>query len=212
MKDSGHKTLALLPPVLMGLVVVGLVVLGLSISRPAIAQTGRGKAYSDEQGLVVAATDATTAVVWISPTVSTVSPGEEFTVAVRVSGTITDVMGYDFRMAWNTVVLSVTDVEDAGWLGSTGRQVIQAGSDIDNEAGTLRFGVISVGEPLGPDAPGPLAVVTLQAVGVGTSTLHLYDVTLFHSDGSGVPPDTLEDGMVEMKRQIFLPLILRDYP
>ena len=64
---------------------VGLILLGLTPSRPATAQ-----------GTVTLAQGAT---VWIDPPASSVSPGEEFTVTVRVSGTITDVAGYDFRMA-----------------------------------------------------------------------------------------------------------------
>ena len=84
-EQSQSQKLGFDPPILLGLALVGLILLGLTPSRPATAQG--------------AATLAQGATVWIDPPASSVSPGEEFTVTVRVSGTITDVAGYDFRMA-----------------------------------------------------------------------------------------------------------------
>jgi len=216
MKNNTRRILVLMPLILLGLTAVGLIVLGLTTSRPATAQSHTADLVNeaaihaaDAPPIAAPAQDST---VWIDPPASSVSPGEEFTVTVCISDA-TDLGGYEFSMGWNASVLTVTNVVDASFLGSTGRTLIPIPPDI--EPGTLTFAVGSVGEQAGPDGSGPLAIITLEALGVGTSTLDLYDVTLF--DTANPPGQTtpmVEDGTVEVigLYQIFLPFVARNYP
>gem|GEM_PF-2333815 len=114
----------------------------------------------------------------ISPASSTVRRGDVFDVAVKLEDA-TDIRSYEFTMDFDPNIVQVEGVVDTGFLGSTGRTVIAVGPDIDNAAGKVTFGAFShdAATP-GPDAPEPrsLAVITLRAVGLGETDLHLHDV------------------------------------
>jgi hypothetical protein len=51
------------------------------------------------------------------------------------------------------------------FLGSTGRFVLPLGPDIDNDAGTLGLGAVTLGSREGPSGADVLADVSLDAVG-----------------------------------------------
>ena len=137
--------------------------------------------------------------VWVEPAESEVNRCDVFTVTVWVGSQAVDMQGYEFSMDWEPELFQVLDVVDTGWLGSTGRTVIPLGPDIDNVAGTLTFAAGTVGAVAGPDGPGPLAYVVIEAIGVGTSDLDLHDVTIFPG-GAGQVPVTI-DGTAEATKE-----------
>ena len=130
----------------------------------------------------------------IEPATSSVSPGDDFTINVMIDDVV-DLGAYEFHMDFDPSIVHVVSVEDGGFLGSTGLTVIPLGPDIDNVAGTVAFGAITMGSGQGPGGTGALATVSLNAVGSGSSDLDLYDVSVLNTAGD---PQTVvaQDGTV----------------
>ncbi|MBC7236142.1 MAG: hypothetical protein H5T69_09885 [Chloroflexi bacterium] len=113
----------------------------------------------------------------IEPLITQVQPGETFTVTVEVADAV-DLGAFSFEIAFNPEVIEALGVELGDFLGSTGRQVVPVGPEIDNEAGLLAYGAASFGDEQGPNGDGTLAHVRFQAKGVGESPLTLQNVQL----------------------------------
>lgn len=120
-------------------------------------------------------------IVAIEPAEQGVQTGATFTIDVVIEEAV-DLGGYEFQVSFSASVLEVTKVEEGGYLGSTGRRVFPVNPEIDNEVGTVRYGVASVGGPAGPDGSGKLATLTFEAVGPGTTELHLHQVLIADTD------------------------------
>ncbi|MGD8967961.1 MAG: cohesin domain-containing protein [Anaerolineae bacterium] len=124
-----------------------------------------------------------------------VNPGE-FTETVWIYGA-RDLGGYGFSMAFDPDIVQVTDVADASFLGSTGREVLPFDADIDNEAGVLSFGAVSAGEQPGATGDGALATITFEAIAEGDTALDLFGQQVFDTGGMEEVPDTL-NGLVHV--------------
>ena len=130
----------------------------------------------------------------IDPAESVVDVGETFTVTVMIDDA-DDLGGFELALLYITTTVTVDDITLGDFLGSTGRTVFPVGSTIDNEAGKVTFGVITLGSDPGPDGTGELAIVTLTTQGVGTSPLDLQNVMVLPTTG-GPQEATVEDGLV----------------
>jgi len=134
------------------------------------------------------------ATVRISPVTSSAGVGDVFTVQVMIDGA-SDLGAYEFKMNFNPSVVNVLDVVDGSFLGSTGRTPIPLVKSIDNTAGTLAFGAVSIGTDPGPSGTGTLATITLKAMGAGSTPLDLFGVKV--SNTQGVEQSvTVQDGTV----------------
>jgi hypothetical protein len=87
----------------------------------------------------------------------------------------------------------VDTVTLGSFLGSTGRMTIPVVSIIDNEEGTVSFGVVSVGSASGPSGTGELIAVSLTAEGSGISPLDLQNVMVMDIYAES-QETTVEDG------------------
>jgi PKD repeat protein len=112
-----------------------------------------------------------------------INPGE-FTQTVMIRG-VEDLGGYEFSMAFDPGIVQVTDVADASFLGSTGRDVIPFAPDIDNVAGLLTFGAASFGEEPGANGDGELVTITFETVAEGDTVLDLFDEQVTDTAGVG---------------------------
>jgi hypothetical protein len=151
----------------------------------------------DDMDGMVYVVDAGVSVV---PESSSVSRCATFEVDIAIGGDVTDLTGFDINLDWDPALFEVTDIMYAPFMVSTGRTAQQIAKDIDNTAGTLNYAVATYGTAAGPDAPGVLAVVTLEAIGVGTSDLDLHDVLISES-GFEVDPAALTDGTAESTKE-----------
>ena len=148
----------------------------------------------------------------VAPSTQTVSVGDTFTVEIFVEGA-EDLAAYEFILEFDPALVSVTDVEDGGFLGSTGNDAIELGPEYD--PGQVWFETFAFGMYDGPYGTGTLATVTLRAASDGTSALTLSDIQL--STGAyGVeqPVSAVQDGevVVEAANTVHLPLVMRRYP
>ena len=143
------------------------------------------------------------------PTISTVSPSATFTVTVEIEGAV-DLGGFQLALGFDPAVIRVDNVTLGDFLGSTGRNTAPLGPEIDNDAGTVRFGAFSFGDLQGPDGDGALSILTLTAQETGSSRLILENVQVADIRAQSQTV-TVEDGrvMVGLPQRTYLPLIVR---
>lgn len=144
--------------------------------------------------------------VFIHPSRISVEQGETFTASVVVENA-QDMVGYEFRMLWDRSIVTVTDVADAGFLMDAPLQSMDRMS-----SNQLRFEAFVL-PPYegGADGAGDLAVVTLQAVGQGISTLGLHHVAWYAAESPETPrePAVVAGLLVVDGHFVYLPLVLR---
>ena len=146
----------------------------------------------------------------IDPAQSIVGAGETFNVSVMIEEA-DDLGGFEFTLLFVTTTVTVDSVTVGDFPGSTGREAISAVRIIDNQAGTVSLGVVTVGSAIpGPSGTGVLATVTLTAQGSGESFLNLQDVTVLDTNARR-QTTTVEDGVVRVGFAVYLPLILKDW-
>ena len=184
---------------------------------PAVGESASGDARaaaaSEKEDVGALAGDSR---VWIDPPsqVLELGPGEAFTATVMVDNA-QDMVGYRIKMDWNSSVLRVTGVSDAGFLleepffKSLNPPDPSQGSTFDYEVALL--------PPYedGADGDGALVVIEMEAVGSGTSVLDLDGTKVTWMDKDEVIHEpAVEDGQVEIEidlEQVFLPLVIRGY-
>ena len=109
---------------------------------------------------------------------------------------VTDLGGFEFRLNYNSTVVTVESVILGDFLTSTGREPLNF-SDIDN--GKLTFGAFSSGEAAGPSGEGILAVITYTFSDAQTDvTLELDDIRTKVTGAEVIKalPRELESGMI----------------
>jgi len=108
-------------------------------------------------------------------------PGSTFTVEIWIRGVV-DLAGFEFKLGYDTTVLTATSIEYGGIFGPTRFDLIGA---IYDDAGYLHYAVMEAfGEP-SFTGDGRAAIITFSVDSVGESTLDLYETIL---GDSSVPP------------------------
>lgn len=88
-------------------------------------------------------------------------------------------------------------MSQGAFLSSTGRTLMPVATVIDNVAGQVKFGAVTVGPSTYPSGSGTLATITFRAKAVGTSALHLQDLLLSDPNFGAISAIT-EDGQVQV--------------
>jgi len=146
----------------------------------------------------------------IDPAESVLGASQTFTASVMIDQA-DDLGGFEFTLLFITKTVTVDSVAVGDFPGSTGREVIPAvGPTIDNQAGQVSLGVVTVGSASGPSGTGALATVTLTTQDAGQSPLDLQDVVVLDTHAQRKTP-IVEDGVVRVGFAIYLPLILKDW-
>ncbi len=124
-------------------------------------------------------THAQSAIMRVDPPSRTVDvAGGKFTVRILIDN-VSNLGSYEFELKFDPAILRVVGVGDAGFLGSSGRQVhcpgaILESSEPDKPADTLRYGCATRDPtPAGPDGSGALATVTFAPRAAGVSPLSI---------------------------------------
>jgi len=141
------------------------------------------------------------------PIESVVHLGETFDISVMIEEA-GDLGGFEFTLFFVSTTLTVDSVTVGDFVGSTGRSVIPVGPTI--QAGKVSLGVATVGSAPGPSGTGVLATITLTAQGSGQSPLDLQNVLVLDTNAQHQTP-TVEDGVVQVRFAVYLPLILKDW-
>lgn len=115
-------------------------------------------------------------VVSLLPASQSVKTGSQVEVSVEAEN-VTNLAAYEFRLSYNPDVLTYLGFEDAGYLGSTGRQVSCPVPVVEEGSVLLGCGTLKP-SPEGPTGSGVLAKVKFRAVGAGTSPIVFTKVAL----------------------------------
>ena len=86
----------------------------------------------------------------IEPAESAVGAGDTFTVTVMIDD-VSDLGGFEFDLLFITTTVTVDSVALGDFPGSTGRDAISLGPNIDNQAGKVTFGAASFGSTPSPN-------------------------------------------------------------
>lgn len=144
----------------------------------------------------------------IEPAEKVVGAGQISTVSVMIDQA-DDLGGFEFTLLFTPAAVTVDSVTVGDFPGSTGRDVIPAvGPVIDNQAGEITLGVVTVGGASGPSGTGTLATVAFTAQGRGESALDLQRVMVVDTQAGHETP-AVEDGVVRVGFAVYLPLILK---
>jgi Thrombospondin type 3 repeat/Cohesin domain/Dockerin type I domain len=116
----------------------------------------------------------------------TTTVGSSFNIDIVIQN-VTSISGFQANLLYNPAIVHVTGVDYHFLLASTPVAVVDVGDSVPDSDGT--FVLAAVQFPLVPAAgSGVLARVTLQAVGVGGSSLDLASVKLADGSGNPIPP------------------------
>jgi len=148
---------------------------------------------SGVQGRVL---DSGPATVYVDPDALSVSRCGTFTVAVSISDLPDDLYSYQFTMGFSPDVVTVSHVVDQRFVDGGFMTHLEIAED-----SVFFFAVANIPEgETGTDADGPLAVVELEAVGLGPSDLILSNVVLGNEDADRIAY-TVQPGAVDVTKE-----------
>lgn len=130
--------------------------------------------------------------IYVNPRVSSVAPGDSFTVDVAMSGITTNesLYAWEFDMSFNSTILNVTSVMQGPFLKTLGdTSWDMAPPLIDNSEGTVVATESFISFPSkGAVGSGVLANITFHVLGEGETQLHFYETGLRTYNGSDILP------------------------
>jgi general secretion pathway protein D len=119
-----------------------------------------------------------------TPLQAEANQGGTVMVTLSVEGA-TDLASAPMQIQFDPKVLTLTDAVPAGFLSNDGRQPVFT-KNIMNESGTASIQLGRQPGSPGVNGAGPLLTLTFQAVGKGTSTITIPNLTLRNSQGAAL--------------------------
>ena len=144
-------------------------------------------------------------------TVDMCTVGETFDVQVMIDN-VTDLGGFQFRIDYDTSIVTVADAGDVSFgpfLGSTGRTASALPATIDNSAGTIDYGAFSFGNPAGPNGTGLLATITFTVQSQASGTLDLTNSTVTDTAAAEIAVDSEGDTALDASACIPNPGVIQ---
>jgi hypothetical protein len=127
----------------------------------------------------------------------TTANGGSFTASVVVED-VTNLGAFQLGLEYDPSILSLVDIKEGPFLGSSGRQVNCLPPRI--EQSSVGFICVTLGAtPDGPSGSGVLSTITFQPLAAGSSLLHFSRVTLTNPPAQ-VLPATGEDACLRLER------------
>lgn len=110
--------------------------------------------------------------VYLNPSISTATPGQEFTVKVSVAEA-TSLYAWQFFLRWNSTILTCVNLTEGSFLNQEETRETQFVPSVDNERGEINVATTLVGSAeAAASGSGVLAVVTFSVKMEGKTTLH----------------------------------------
>ena len=128
-------------------------------------------------------------------------------VQIRASE-VENLASFEAAVIFDPARLQLEEVRFSDWLSSTGRQVIPLGPSIDNAAGNVSLGAVSIGNASGVNGDGVLATLRFRVLATGASQLTMSTAKMTDTQGASLNPAT-EDGNVTILdgAAIYLPIV-----
>ena len=122
----------------------------------------------------------------VEPAETTTQVGDTFSLEVIIAQ-VSNLGAFEFNLIYDPAIIQVTGVEIGDFLGSTERNAVPLGPEIDNPAGVTSFAAFSFGPQSGAEGQGTLATVTFEAQAAGTTTVALGDVQVPDTQATVIP-------------------------
>lgn len=116
-------------------------------------------------------------VVSVSPSSIVASTSQDFNIDVMVND-VTDLYGWEFRLAWDATLLDVVNAAEGQFLENHGSTYFTY--NVNASIGRMAVDCTLLGEVLGASGSGLLATVTFHVKSVGQCLLDLCNVTLLN--------------------------------
>ena len=146
---------------------------------------------------------AYSAMISIDPITQTATDGSQVVVNVDITG-VTDLYGFQFDLEFNPSVLAAVSSSEGTFLPSGGGTFFVPGT-IDNVGGTVSATADTLLTAItGVSGSGALATFDFTAIGPGSSSLSIANVTLLDSNLNSIP-NTAGGGSVTVTNPTPLP-------
>jgi hypothetical protein len=160
----------------------------------------------------VGSSKAATTTIRVDPLIQDAVLGESFVVNVNLDSA-QDLFGYDISMSFSSGLLNANSIEYEGYLNEPTAFIPPP--EVNNSGGYVRLVVLSLvpASPKTGGSPPPLASVNFTVIGVGVSSLHLFNTKLANSTASPIPHETIDSQVScyeipEFASDIILPVFL----
>jgi hypothetical protein len=142
-------------------------------------------------------------VISVEPSHQNVLQGDIFTVNITVDPAGIEVMGAQYDLYFNNVLLNATEQIKGTFLSQDGASTMEVTNEINNTIGLVGYCEIRTGVDYGVTASGVLATVTFKAMEPGTSNLSLSNIIISDPLGAEIPGVLINDGTVRINGTYF---------
>jgi hypothetical protein len=142
-------------------------------------------------------------VINVEPFHQNVLQGDSFTVNITVDPAGDEVMGAQYDLYFNNMLLNATDQVSGDFLSHDGASTMVVTNEINNTIGLVGYCEIRMGVEYGVTTPGVLATVTFKAMEPGTSNITLSNVLLSDPLGVKIPDVLTNNGTVKINGTYF---------
>ena len=146
----------------------------------------------------------------VEPSYLEVFPEDEFTVNIAVDPAGTEVMGAQYWLLFDNILLQGLSQKDGMFLRQDGANTNVYSNETNNTIGRVRYGETRMGVNYGVTSPGTLATITFKAMEQGVSSLNLSKVKLTKPDTQPIPDVLINNGTVEII-QPSTPFLINGY-
>jgi hypothetical protein len=137
-------------------------------------------------------------VISVEPSHQNVLQGDFFTVNITVDPAGDAVMGAQYDLYFNNMLLNATDQVSGTFLSHDGASTMIITNEINNTLGLVGYGEMRMGVENGVLDPGVLATITFKALEPGTANLTLTNIIISDPLGARIPGVLVNDGTVKI--------------
>ena len=142
-------------------------------------------------------------VISVEPSYQNVLQGDTFTVNITVDPADAEVMGAQYDLYFNNMLLNATEQTNGTFLCQDGASTIIVTNEINNTIGLVGYGETRIDVDYGVTTPGVLSTITFKAMEPGTSNLSLSNVVLSDPLGGEISGVVVNNGSVKINETHF---------
>ena len=143
-------------------------------------------------------------IISVEPSQLNVLQGDVFTVNITIDPAGDEIMGAQYDLYFDNVLLNATDQVSGTFLSQDGASTTVYKNDINNTLGRLEYSQARIGVLYGATGYGILSTVTFKALEPGTCTLDLSDVRLSDPNAQYITDLVINDGSVTINETHFI--------
>ena len=133
----------------------------------------------------------------VNPSFIEASPGENFTIEIRIDPNGAEIYGVQYDLYFNPNILNATSQSQGTFLSQDGANTIVLVNEINNTIGKIEYGEMRMRVGVGVKEAGVISSISFEVIGTGRSELKLSNVIL--SDLNATPIEaTIESGTVDV--------------